>query len=1242
MVAVYVVGGLSASAVAFPQDGSAITLGEEYTVSNFQDYYATITPTQSGKLIKAGMGGTDLHLYLNGTMLTDVSLGYGAHGQSYYINVEAGKTYDIKGDFVMNGGPVVFEMEATQGIKLESCDPEDGAKIGTNLNGTGSILVKFSTNVKVGGATLTAGGQTMTVPATIDINTPAVVQIDIKDALTALYANGAISTTGGDAIAIKVTGITNSDGSLLYNGDGTLELNYVSSAKLLDLVESHVMSQFLSYFPAGDPDGIATFTFDYDLSKASCELSCGNPEASYYSEKVPVIISGKTATVNFTGKLRDLTAEAPSSNDCVIIRIADILGTNGVGANGTESASAGSYSFVIPYKYIEPIDIASEFTPASGAYINDVDNIEIWFDNASAINYEGVEFTYDDNGETKSIVVAKDNLNVSVYNDEATIIVAVPADVKGKKNITVSLYKMTTNDGQLHEIKAEYNMFVVKLVSPIVNGGTYASTGNDDFVFDINTDFGYLRYDFYNEADAQGEPVWVYGTGINKDDNGQYTAYNGNYTIYSNYPAKMVVSAYGDEASYWQGSKALESYTLTFYGTTAPFAFSETTFTGITPAAGAVLNIDGASEIVFTATFDGFANVNAEKSGIYADQFAGNTPFAKVEPIYASQDDKVSINGLDYSNTWKLTLSTDALKGLNAVEVFIYATGEDGAVVEGNTGDKENSYTNISYGVYDPASFVDLIVEPESGSEVKELTEFTLSYEGKAVSIDWNYSGEAITLSTMGRELIHEFTTDEIKLEYPDETSTISTVKLILPEAITDPATYLLYVPEGYFTIGQEFDVNANKALYASYTIAVPAEKVELTLDPAAGDVKTLTRIELQAPGIEDAGVEDWDAVVEIKDAEGTVVYSTTSSDLYENSFDYNSFTFVGFYLEPNITTKGVYTLTIPEGMLNFSNGSLSAALEAVYNVEGEEVADLVRVNWDNNEAKYANPYANWSTEINGTVTSVPMTELMAEVETPDVPEPEQKVVTYNFSEFPAGDYAEETKVGDMTIYASESAKISIDGSNKTIEDVAYTQRLKFGGTASMKNGVPSRVIGFPVDGDCTIVVAATSSSGSEERTVNVYNAAGTVLQAIAAPAGSINVASVEYTGEAGEIFIGSAKSGSNIYFVRVEYPVAAATPAAIEYEPTGIWTAQLPADAKYVYFTDGASTELGSNKLFEVEDEKTYTPESQGVTGVEAVTVDADADAVYYNLQGVRVVNPAAGQVYIKVIGKKATKVQL
>ena len=45
----------------------------------------------------------------------------------------------------------------------------------------------------------------------------------------------------------------------------------------------------------------------------------------------------------------------------------------------------------------------------------------------------------------------------------------------------------------------------------------------------------------------------------------------------------------------------------------------------------------------------------------------------------------------------------------------------------------------------------------------------------------------------------------------------------------------------------------------------------------------------------------------------------------------------------------------------------------------------------------------------------------------------------------------------------------------------------------------------------------------------------------------------------------------------------------------------------------------------------------TQGVNDV--IAADADVAPVYYNLQGVRVANPANG-LYIKVVGEKASKV--
>jgi len=56
---------------------------------------------------------------------------------------------------------------------------------------------------------------------------------------------------------------------------------------------------------------------------------------------------------------------------------------------------------------------------------------------------------------------------------------------------------------------------------------------------------------------------------------------------------------------------------------------------------------------------------------------------------------------------------------------------------------------------------------------------------------------------------------------------------------------------------------------------------------------------------------------------------------------------------------------------------------------------------------------------------------------------------TWNFSEWEAGDITETKTVDGLTVVATSAKKVTIDSSNKTFEDVKYTQRLKLGGTGS-------------------------------------------------------------------------------------------------------------------------------------------------------------------------------------------------
>ncbi len=140
---------------------------------------------------------------------------------------------------------------------------------------------------------------------------------------------------------------------------------------------------------------------------------------------------------------------------------------------------------------------------------------------------------------------------------------------------------------------------------------------------------------------------------------------------------------------------------------------------------------------------------------------------------------------------------------------------------------------------------------------------------------------------------------------------------------------------------------------------------------------------------------------------------------------------------------------------------------------------------------------------------------------------------SWNFSEWEAKEYNENFTKDGLTIAASADAVVTIDGNKKTVDDVAYTQRLKFGGTGNAE----ARNISFEVAGPCTIEAVLCSASGSEERTLNIcagaYDAEN-VMTTMAAPAGAPVKTSYAYTGEATTIYMASAKSGVNLYAVYV------------------------------------------------------------------------------------------------------------
>ncbi|MDR2824325.1 MAG: hypothetical protein LBB41_03890 [Prevotellaceae bacterium] len=135
----------------------------------------------------------------------------------------------------------------------------------------------------------------------------------------------------------------------------------------------------------------------------------------------------------------------------------------------------------------------------------------------------------------------------------------------------------------------------------------------------------------------------------------------------------------------------------------------------------------------------------------------------------------------------------------------------------------------------------------------------------------------------------------------------------------------------------------------------------------------------------------------------------------------------------------------------------------------------------------------------------------------------------WNFSD--GASWAANSTVQDLTVGES----IEFDANAKAIDHYSFTHRLKFGGTGSTS----TRFISFEVTGNATVVVYGMSSSNGTARTLVLANANGESIGTFAdsqtnGGGGKIDRAIIEYTGEAGTLYLYSQSSGFNIYAIEL------------------------------------------------------------------------------------------------------------
>ena len=188
---------------------------------------------------------------------------------------------------------------------------------------------------------------------------------------------------------------------------------------------------------------------------------------------------------------------------------------------------------------------------------------------------------------------------------------------------------------------------------------------------------------------------------------------------------------------------------------------------------------------------------------------------------------------------------------------------------------------------------------------------------------------------------------------------------------------------------------------------------------------------------------------------------------------------------------------------------------------------------------------SGWSMETTTHAGEVVISEIAFAGEV--APEPVAPIV--NISDLEAGT----TEGGELIegTGISASAGLAIDANNKSIDGFDFTKRLKLGGTMKVEDGVVKAGVEVVTTGAAKIVLYAISSSSSDStRTLQLATLADGALTKLAETAGVDGAAIAKYeltVDAAGTYYIGSTKSGINIYYIAVE---SASTPEPKPEEP--------------------------------------------------------------------------------------------
>lgn len=369
-----------------------------------------------------------------------------------------GTVYYIFCSFPMNGGDVEVTYGKAVPVELKEVAPAAGSELSAAESYVG---MEFTKAIFADGCTLKVGDIEKEIEAHIN---DRFVSIEAKVEMLELYNSGALKK--GDEITFTLKNITSADGK---DQLGDVTVKYIAAQKPTMVIREEStpgngMDVLKSWLPTESTTGLVKITFNGALNPEAAitaKLTYGDIESEdpneYYSEELTTTIEQDSILcIDLRGKLRTPATMVASGNvyPSAMLMIKGVEDIYGYMTLSEELGNAGSYFYTYTYELIE-YNVMTEFTPASGASIDGVKEIELWMQETGGnISFDGVKFEYTVQNEPAEIVIGKDKLSIEVDPEDETasiILITVPEfDRDADCEVKLSLTGVVSPDGMEH------------------------------------------------------------------------------------------------------------------------------------------------------------------------------------------------------------------------------------------------------------------------------------------------------------------------------------------------------------------------------------------------------------------------------------------------------------------------------------------------------------------------------------------------------------------------------------------------------------------------------------------------------------------------------------------------------------------------------------------------------------------------------------------------------------------------